>query len=111
MLSCIFVQNNCSVLTCSFFIFSMSFFLLLGTVIPVEDDEAGEIPRAYVVRKDGSDVKEEDILAWVKERVAPHKRLRGGVRFTDSIPKTASGKILRREVVALDKELEGGVTK
>lgn len=89
----------------------MSFFLLLGTVIPVEDDEAGEIPRAYVVRKDGSDVKEEDILAWVKERVAPHKRLRGGVRFIDSIPKTASGKILRREVVALDKELEGGVTK
>ena len=56
-------------------------------------------------------MKEEDILAWVKERVAPHKRLRGGVRFIDSIPKTASGKILRREVVALDKELEGGVTK
>ena len=85
--------------------------MLLGTVIPVHDDEAGEIPRAYVVRKEGSDVSEEDVLAWVKERVAPHNRMRGGVRFTEIIPKTASGKILRREVVALDKKLEGGVTK
>ena len=48
---------------------------------------------------------EQQILDWVSERVAPHKKIRGGVVFVDSIPKTASGKILRREVVDLDREL------
>jgi acyl-coenzyme A synthetase/AMP-(fatty) acid ligase len=37
-----------------------------------------------------------DIYEWVKERVAPYKRLDGGIVFVDSIPKSASGKILRR---------------
>ena len=73
-----------------------------ATVIPVEDDEAGELPRAYVVRK-SDDVTEESVLSFVGERVAPHKKLRGGVVFIDAIPKTASGKILRREVVAMDR--------
>ena len=63
-----------------------------ATVIPVEDDEAGELPRAYVVRK-SDDVTEESVLSFVGERVAPHKKLRGGVVFIDAIPKTASGKI------------------
>jgi acyl-CoA synthetase (AMP-forming)/AMP-acid ligase II len=78
------------------------------TVIPVEDEHAGELPRAYVVKKMGSSVTEQDILDWVAERVAPHKKIRGGVVFTESIPKTASGKILRREVVDLDRKLHGG---
>ena len=73
-----------------------------ATVIPVEDDEAGELPRAYVVRKT-DDVTEDSVSAFVAERVAPHKKLRGGVVFIDAIPKTASGKILRREVVAMDR--------
>lgn len=34
--------------------------------------------------------------SWVKERVAPHKRIEGGVKFVEQIPKSASGKILRR---------------
>ena len=73
-----------------------------ATVIPVPDEDAGELPRAYVVRKT-DDVSEESVRAFVKERVAPHKQLRGGVVFTEAIPKTASGKILRREVVAMDR--------
>ena len=73
-----------------------------ATVIPVEDDEAGELPRAYVVRKT-DDVTEDSVLAFVAERVAPHKKIRGGIVFIDAIPKTASGKILRREVVAMDR--------
>ena len=72
-------------------------------VIPVEDERAGEIPRAYVVPRD-EHVTEEEVLQWVEERVAPHKRLRGGVVFVEAIPKTASGKTLRREVRKIDTE-------
>jgi acyl-coenzyme A synthetase/AMP-(fatty) acid ligase len=46
-----------------------------------------------------NDVNESDIKEWVKERVAPFKRLEGGVRFIDKVPKSASGKILRRLLV------------
>mmetsp|Transcript_14709 Transcript_14709/g.18638 ORF Transcript_14709/g.18638 Transcript_14709/m.18638 type:complete len:124 (+) Transcript_14709:1469-1840(+) len=68
-------------------------------VIPVEDEMSGELPRAYVsVRKDELSQKltEDEVKEWVKEKVAPHKRLAGGVEFIDQIPKSASGKILRR---------------
>ena len=78
-----------------------------AVVIPVEDDKAGELPRAYVVRNDvmlqGKDLTEQQVQDFVAERVAPHKRLRGGVRFADSIPKSASGKILRRVQKQLDR--------
>ncbi|VEU33622.1 unnamed protein product [Pseudo-nitzschia multistriata] len=82
--------------------------LLLGhedvndvAVIQIPDEESGELPRAYIVLKDGSDEEKHeetksDIYEWVKERVAPYKRLDGGIVFVDSIPKSASGKILRR---------------
>ena len=74
-----------------------------AVVIPVLDDDAGEIPRAYVVPRDPNAIDVESLSAWVSERVAPHKKLRGGIVFVDAIPKTASGKILRREVVAMDR--------
>lgn len=60
-----------------------------------------ELPRAYVVVEDGverSEATVKDINNWLNERVAPHKRLRGGVRFIDVIPASAAGKILRREL-------------
>jgi len=74
-------------------------------VIPVVDEEAGEIPRAYVVRQDNcrEDFKEEDVIEYVNARVTPHKKLRGGVRFTTSIPKSASGKLLRRIQIQIDR--------
>lgn len=79
-------------------------------VIPKPDDEHGELPRAYVVLKDSTsenDETREQIYEWVKERVAPYKRIDGGLVFTDNIPKSASGKILRRLLRdALRKELE-----
>jgi 4-coumarate--CoA ligase len=68
-------------------------------VIPVADLDAGELPRAYVVKQDdinGKKLTEQAVEAFVQSKVAPHKRLRGGVRFTDIIPKSPSGKILRR---------------
>ena len=68
-----------------------------AAVIQVPDEEAGEVPRAYVVLKDAdSGVTDEDIKEFVAEKVAHYKRLKGGVIFTDAIPKSASGKILRR---------------
>jgi 4-coumarate--CoA ligase len=69
-------------------------------VIGVNDDEQHtEVPRAYVVASDKSKTNQkdaEDIVRWLSEKVANHKRLRGGVRFIDEIPKSAAGKILRR---------------
>ena len=70
-----------------------------AAVIPVPDEASGELPRAYVVlnaKADPKEVTDEYIMDWVKERVAPYKRLNGGVIFVDQIPKSASGKILRR---------------
>ena len=50
-----------------------------------------------------------EVAAWVAERVAPHKKLRGGVVPLDAIPKSASGKILRRLLV--DRDRAGEFTK
>lgn len=62
-------------------------------------EQATEVPRAYVVPAkgiEGSKEEEKKIVEWLGKKVASHKRLRGGVRFVDEIPKSASGKILRR---------------
>ena len=71
-----------------------------AAVIPIPDEEAGEIPKAYVVLKE--DVSEEDIMAFVAEQVAPYKKIRI-VEKIDEIPKSASGKILRRVLVDRSK--------
>jgi acyl-coenzyme A synthetase/AMP-(fatty) acid ligase len=63
------------------------------------DDLATEVPLAYVMPKAGVSTGpqlEYEIADFVASKVANHKRLRGGVRFVDEIPKSASGKILRR---------------
>jgi acyl-CoA synthetase (AMP-forming)/AMP-acid ligase II len=76
-------------------------------VIPVSDEEAGEVPRAYVVKKDTAPnaFAEEHVIQYVEDRVAPHKRLRGGVFFVNEVPKSASGKLLRRVQIEIDREL------
>lgn len=78
-----------------------------AAVIPVEDEASGELPRAYITLKsdkESQNVTEEDIKSWVKERVAPFKRLEGGVCFIDQVPKSASGKIFRRILVERARE-------
>jgi hypothetical protein len=57
------------------------------------DPEAGEIPRAYVVAR--RHIDPDELMAWVAERVSPHKRVRA-VTFVDEIPRLPAGKILRR---------------
>lgn len=70
-------------------------------VIGVRDEEAGEAPKAFVVRRPGigDDVSAETLLAYVAERVAPYKKVRY-LEFIEQIPKTSSGKVLRRELSA-----------
>jgi len=72
-------------------------------VIGIQDKaQATELPRAYVVLKEEvakSQDKEaviKEIIEWTAKKVANHKRLRGGVRIMNEIPKSPSGKILRR---------------
>ena len=62
-------------------------------MIGIPDDEAGELPKAFVVA--GDDVTDEEIMEFVAEQVSPQKRVRLVERI-DEIPKSASGKILRR---------------
>ena len=69
-------------------------------VIPYPDDEAGEVPKGIIVLKEP--IEPEVILQYVAERVAPHKRIRH-LEFTDKIPKSPSGKILRRVLVDAEK--------
>jgi acyl-CoA synthetase (AMP-forming)/AMP-acid ligase II len=64
-----------------------------AAVVPLKDDEAGEIPRAFVVLKGKATADE--LMGYVAERVAPFKKVRR-LDFIDAIPKSASGKILRR---------------
>ena len=66
-----------------------------AAVIGIPDDEAGEIPAGFVVLKDGRDTSAEDVQAFVAERVATYKQIRQ-LTFVDAIPKSPSGKILRR---------------
>ena len=69
-------------------------------VIPVPDEEAGEIPKAFVVRS--GDASAEELMAFVKEHVSTYKQVRE-LEFVDAIPKSLSGKILRR--VLRDQEM------
>ncbi|XP_075521243.1 putative CoA ligase CCL7 [Primulina tabacum] len=68
-----------------------------AAVIGLADAEAGEVPIAYVVPSFINSVAEEEVKKFVAQQVAPFKRLRK-VIFVDEIPKSASGKILRREL-------------
>ena len=69
-------------------------------VIGVKDADGEEVPKAFVVTQAaGSDLTEDEVMAFVAERVAPHKKVRV-VEFIDQIPKSASGKILRKDLRA-----------
>ncbi|TID19700.1 AMP-binding enzyme domain-containing protein [Venturia nashicola] len=57
--------------------------------------EDSEVPRAYVVRRPGSSLTEEDVRKYSGEKLTKYKSLDGGVKFVDAIPKNASGKILK----------------
>ena len=71
-----------------------------AAVVPSPDAEAGEVPKAFVVTR--GQVTAEELMAYVAERVAPTKRVRR-LEFIDVIPKSPSGKILRRLLVERER--------
>lgn len=71
-----------------------------SAVIRVPDEEAGEVPKAFVVLK--GEIAPEELLRYVAERVAPYKKIRY-IEVVEEIPKATSGKILRR--VLMDREI------
>jgi acyl-CoA synthetase (AMP-forming)/AMP-acid ligase II len=69
-----------------------------AAVIGVKDDASGEeLPKAFVVRAPGSQISEDAVMAFMAEKVAPHKKIRF-VEFIEQVPKSASGKILRKDL-------------
>ncbi len=72
-----------------------------AAVIPSPDQDAGEVPKAFVVLKE--EISVDQIMEFVAERVAPHKKIRL-VEVCDEIPKSLSGKILRRVLVERERE-------
>ncbi|KAK3900214.1 putative acyl-coenzyme A synthetase [Staphylotrichum tortipilum] len=79
--------------------------ILDAAAIGVDSNDT-EVPRAYVVA-DPKQVTAEEIIEWVAGQVSNHKRLRGGVVFLPAIPKSPSGKILRKDLRALAKKQAG----
>ena len=72
---------------------------------PSKELDVGQIPKAFIMLKDQSKgkVTEQEIIDWMAERISAYKKIRE-VEFVDSIPKSGSGKILRRELVDLEKK-------
>jgi len=82
--------------------------------LPTRGQDGTELPKAFVVRREGSKMTKEDVTAHVKERLARYKQLEGGVEFVESIPKLPSGKILKRILREQSKKQQlqqGGVSK
>ena len=68
-----------------------------GLGLPREEDPSNEYVKAYIVLKEGETATEEEFIDWAKEKMAGYKRPREVV-FVDSLPMSAVGKILRREL-------------
>ena len=74
------------------------------------DDHAGEVPKAFIVKSPSVGLEENDrivarqIAKYVEEHKARYKWLAGGIEFIDAIPKSPSGKILRRLLRDQEKE-------
>ncbi|MEU2824331.1 4-coumarate--CoA ligase family protein [Streptomyces bacillaris] len=82
-----------------------------AAVIGVYDAEGNEVPKAFLVRSPGAEgLTEDDVLAYVAERVSPYKKVRQA-EFVDVVPRAASGKILRRELRDREKTDHSGTSE
>ena len=72
-----------------------------AAVIAQPDADKGEVVKAFIVKKPGSELTAEQLIAWSRENMAPYKAPRH-VRFIDALPATGAGKVLRRMLKDLD---------
>ncbi len=75
-----------------------------AAVIGIPDPDAGEVPKGFVVAS--GDLDDAAVIEWVADRVAPYKKLRA-VEMVEAIPKSASGKILRRVLIEAERKRRG----
>jgi acyl-CoA synthetase (AMP-forming)/AMP-acid ligase II len=73
-----------------------------AAVVPAPDPNAGEVPKAFVVRAPGAEITEGELMSYVSERVPSYKKVRR-VEFIEEIPRSLSGKILRRVLVERER--------
>jgi acyl-CoA synthetase (AMP-forming)/AMP-acid ligase II len=76
--------------------------VLDAAVIPKAHLEGGEIPKAFVVLREGFQAGPEELMVFVADKVAPYKKIRE-VEYVAEIPKSAAGKILRRELIEQER--------
>lgn len=69
----------------------------IAAVVGKPDDVSGEIPKAFIVLKDGAEATEEEMIEFVREKIAPYKRIRE-VEFRDELPMTLVGKVIKKDL-------------
>jgi long-chain acyl-CoA synthetase len=69
----------------------------IAAVVGKPDEVSGEIPKAFLVLKDGAEATEEEMIEYVRERIAPYKRIRE-VEFRSELPTTLVGKVLKKDL-------------
>ena len=69
-----------------------------AAVIGVPAKDGDEAPRAYIVKRPGGSITEQEVLAHCGSRLARYKAITGGIIFVDALPRNASGKLLKREL-------------
>lgn len=85
--------------------------ILDAAVVPFPDEEAGELPMAFVVSREEHDLTESEVISFVGNMVAPYKKVRK-VEFINAIPKSPTGKILRKELsFKIRQQLEDSLAK
>lgn len=67
-------------------------------VVGIDDDVAGDLPAAVIVRNSNSNITEPEVHAIIASKFTDNKKLRGGIYFVDTLPTTPSGKVIRRVV-------------
>ena len=78
--------------------------VLQAVVIGIPDKVKGEIPKAYIILNPGQTATEEEIISWAKANMAAYKAPRTVVFTTmDDLPKTSTGKILKRELKRMER--------
>jgi long-chain acyl-CoA synthetase len=69
----------------------------IAAVVGKPDEVSGEIPKAFLVLKDGAEATEEEMIEFIRERIAPYKRIRE-VEFRSELPMTLVGKVLKKDL-------------